>query len=216
MPTYTLELHGTKSMFDAKDADEARKLITRKLGNEGIDKATLIGPSGQVWPLWHTREEDGLVGWRYKDVTGATCQVYQHMNPKAGTLWAGNWQGIYDIDGLYMIAFDSTQFDYGDFALVGAVYYTLYTEDGEFDGGWFGYNELTTWEDFLDFVGVDPKDVHLIVRESDPRFDDIQEALEAGTYKAESPKSKGPKLKNRTTSANGRKPGKNTPGKRRR
>lgn len=67
----------------------------------------------------------------------------------------------------------------------------------------------------LDFVGVNPKDVHLIVKESDPRFDDIQEALEAGTYKAASPKSKSPKSKNRAVSANGRKSGKNTPGKRR-
>lgn len=202
MPTYTLEVYGTKSMFDAKNADEARKLITRKLGSESIDKATLIGPSGQVWPLWHTRKEDGLVGWRYKDVTGATCQVYPHMNPKAGTLWAGKWQGIYDIGGLYMVAFDSIQFDDGDFALVGAVYYTLYNEDGEFDGGWFGYDELATWEDFLDFVCVDPKDVHMVVKESDPRFDDIQEALEAGTYKAASPKSKSPKQKQKTAIPN--------------
>lgn len=202
MPEYTLDVFGERSMFIAKDADEARKRITRTLGNEGVDEATLIGPSGQMWSLWHTRNEDGLAGWRYKDASGATSRVYQHLNPRPGTLWAGKWQGIYDINGQYMIAFDSIQFDDNDFALVGAVYYTTYDENGEFDGGWFGYNELTTWEDFLDFVGVNPKDVHLIVRESDPRFDDIQEALEAGTYKAASPKSKSPKQKHKTTVPN--------------
>lgn len=202
MPEYTLDVFGNRSKFIAKDADEARKLITRTLGNEEVDEATLIGPSGQVWSLWHTRDEDGLAGWRYKDTSGATSRVYQHLNPKPGTLWAGKWQGIYDINGLYMVAFDSIQFDDNDFALVGAVYYTTYDENGEFDGGWFGYNELTTWEDFLDFVGVNPKDVHLIVKESDPRFDDIQEALEAGTYKDASPKSKSPKQKQKTTVPN--------------
>lgn len=216
MPEYTLDVFGERSMFIAKDADDARKRITRTLGNEGIDEATLIGPSGQVWSLWHTRNEDGLAGWRYKDASGATSRVYQHLNPKPGTLWAGKWQGIYDINGLYMVAFDSIQFEDEDFALVGAVYYTLYDDKGhDVDGGWFGYNELTTWEDFLDFAGVNPKNVRLIVKESDPRFDDIQEALEAGTYKAASPKSKSPKSKNRAVSANRRKPGKNTPGKRR-
>ena len=39
-----------------------------------------------------------------------------------------------------------------DFALVGAVYYAIYDDSGEIDGGWFGYDEDGTWKDFVRFV----------------------------------------------------------------
>ena len=195
MPQYILDVYGNKSFFDARDADEARKVIARKLGNEGVDEATIVGPSGQTWPIWHTHDEDGLAGWRYKDANGTVGKVYTNLAPRPGTLWAGGWHGIYDVKGLYLVAFDSSQFEDEDFALVGAVYYTLYDDQGrDVDGGWFGYNELTTWQDFLDFAGLNPRDLRLIVNGSDSRYYDIEEAIENGTFaKSESPKPRGSK-----------------------
>lgn len=218
MPRYTIDNGGTELFFDAPNADEARRRIARELGDNGIDRGTLIGPSGQSWQLYHTHNEDGLNGWRYRDSSGSANRVFPRQTPQPGTLWAGGWQGIYKLsNGRYLNAFDSEQFDDEDFALVGAVYYDIYGPDGQIDdGGWFGYSEDTKWSDFLAFasLGSTPR---LLVRESDPKYTDILDDIENGTYgKSESPKSKCNSCKGKPASGRSNSPKKGKPSKGRR
>ena len=190
MPKYTLESHRMSGEFEFPDAETARRGIAKVLGREGIDSGTVISSTGQRWTLEHDHRSDGLNGWMFSD--GKTRKrVYPKVIPRPGTLWAGGWQGIYDLGkGRMMNAFDSDQFEDEDFALVGAVYYAIYEDGDEVDGGWFGYYEDTTWNDFLQFANL--RNPRLVVKESEPRYTEILDMIEDGEYNASmnSPKRK--------------------------
>lgn len=217
MPQYTVDTGNNPLYFEASNADEARRSLALTLGENGIDNATLIGPSGQSWRIYHNHEQDGLNGWRSRDASGSVSRIFPVQTPHPGTLWAGGWQGIYKLsNGRYLNAFNSEQFEDGDFALVGAVYYDIYGSDGVIeDGGWYGYSEDMRWSDFLKFaeLGSTPR---LLAREGDAKYDDIVESIEEGTYgKSESPKPKCNSCKGASRSGRSNSPKKRKPAKRR-
>ena len=151
MPRYTLTYgyDGAEESFTAKDADDARRKAADRLGRElMIPEGTVTGPNGQTWELAHDGWTDGRNGW-----TSGGKNVFPKQTPRAGTLWKEPWTGIYEMDdGTFLMADESTEFSDEDFALVGAVYYAIYDDSGEIDGGWFGYDEDGTWKDFVRFV----------------------------------------------------------------
>lgn len=149
MPRYKLAYNGAEEAFTAKDAEHARRRAADRLGREMmIPEGTVTGPNGQTWGLSHDGRTDGRNGW-----TSGGKNVFPKQTPRPGTLWNDNWRGIYELnDGRFLMADESTDFFEEDFALVGAVYYAIYDESGRVDGGWFGFDEDGTWNDFVDFV----------------------------------------------------------------
>ena len=152
---YKLKIEGGITTIEARDADDARRKAAYKLSYDlQQSEGDLVGPTGQTWTLFYDFDQNGMAGWRYSDANGDIFEVYPGLRPRAGSLGASyDWHGLYLMDnGEILMADDSEQFESEDFFLLGAVYYSIYDETGEVDGGWFGYDERTMWRDFQDFV----------------------------------------------------------------
>lgn len=152
---YKLKIEGGITTIEARDAEDARRKAAYKLSYDlQLSKADLVGPTEQTWTLFYDFDQNGMAGWRYSDANGDIFEVYPGLRPRAGSLGASyDWHGLYLMDnGEILMADDSEQFESEDFFLLGAVYYSIYDETGEVDGGWFGYDERTMWRDFQDFV----------------------------------------------------------------
>ena len=171
--------------IEAKDAETARKLAARKLSYEGVAEGTLVGPSGQEWIMEYPGFLEGLSGWVYSTDEGdAPKRVFTSFNRPANALSKGDWYGIYEIDGgMLMRADDSYDFNDEDFSVLGAVYYAIYDDEGEVDGGWMGYDEESSWNDFVEFVeSANRKKVgRCVIRASDDSYDEAVDMLEEGT-----------------------------------
>ena len=152
---YKLKIEGGITTIEARDADDARRKAAYKLSYDlQQSEGDLVGPTEQTWTLFYDFDQNGMAGWRYSDANGDIFEVYPGLRPRAGSLGASyDWHGLYLMDnGEILMADDSEQFESEDFFLLGAVYYSIYDETGEVDGGWFGYDERTMWRDFQDFV----------------------------------------------------------------
>lgn len=152
---YKLKIEGGITTIEARDAEDARRKAAYKLSYDlQLSKADLVGPTEQTWTLFYDFDQNGMAGWRYSNANGDIFEVYPGLRPRAGSLGASyDWHGLYLMDnGEILMADDSEQFESEDFFLLGAVYYSIYDETGEVDGGWFGYDERTMWRDFQDFV----------------------------------------------------------------
>lgn len=152
---YKLKIEGGITTIEARDADDARRKAAYKLSCDlQQSEGDLVGPTEQTWTLFYDFDQNGMAGWRYSDANGDIFEVYPGLRPRAGSLGASyDWHGLYLMDnGEILMADDSEQFESEDFFLLGAVYYSIYDETGEVDGGWFGYDERTMWRDFQDFV----------------------------------------------------------------
>lgn len=152
---YKLKIEGGITTIEARDAEDARRKAAYKLSYDlQQSEGDLVGPTGQTWTLFYDFDQNGMAGWRYSDANGDIFEVYPGLRPRAGSLGASyDWHGLYLMDtGEILMADDSEQFESEDFFLLGAVYYSIYDETGEVDGGWFGYDERTMWRDFQDFV----------------------------------------------------------------
>ena len=181
MPRYVLTYKDNEEAFTAKDADDARRKAADRLGLElTIPEGTVTGPNGQTWELSYDSFLDGRNGWTY---SGGN-KVFPKQVPVPGTLWNDRWAGIYELDdGSFLMADESEDFNSEDFALLGAVYYAIYDETGEVDGGWYGYDDDATWKDFVKFVS----EAHNVrvgrrIRDADRAgFYDVVSMLEEGT-----------------------------------
>ena len=152
---YKLKIEGGITTIEARDAEDARRKAAYKLSYDlQQSEGDLVGPTEQTWTLFYDFDQNGMAGWRYSDANGDIFEVYPGLRPRAGSLGASyDWHGLYLMDtGEILMADDSEQFESEDFFLLGAVYYSIYDETGEVDGGWFGYDERTMWRDFQDFV----------------------------------------------------------------
>ena len=180
MPRYVLTYNGNEESFTAKDADDARRKAADRLGRElSISDGTVTGPNGQSWELSHDTFLDGRNGWTY---SGGN-RVFPTQRPRPGTLWNDDWAGIYELDdGTFLMADESEDFNDEDFALLGAVYYAIYDETGEVDGGWYGYSEDATWKDFVGFVLMaNHAKVGRCIRKASDGMYGIVDMLEEGT-----------------------------------
>ena len=182
MPAYTLDMGGTTVDIKAKDAADARGKAAKLMAGEGCRRAELAGPNGNVWEIFYEGFGLGKSGWMYSDGK-ATESVFPKQTPKAGTLLVDEWQGIYELDnGMFLMADESQDYLHEDFATVGAINYQIYDEEGEFEGGWYGYDEDTKWGDFKKFVALDngPRIGRRIKKGTDDDFYDIVDLLEEG------------------------------------
>ena len=184
MPTYALVYESVPDTeIQAKDADAARRTIADYMGVNGIREQAVRGPNGHVWRIFYDGFVEGRSGWRYTD--GKTTRpVFPALTPRPGTLWGDNWQGIYELsDGRFLMADNSEEFTDEDFAVVGAIYYSIYDESGEVDGGWYGYDEDAKWSDFKRFVsrGNGPTIGRCIWKGSVDGFYDVVDMLEDGS-----------------------------------
>lgn len=182
MASYILD--GVGKTFDASDADAARKKAADLLSELGIDSGTLSGPSGQRWMLAYEGFLQGLSGWTYRTESDTVPKkVYRSLPHPRNALSDEDWTGVYELDdGRFLMADVSEDYNTEDFSVLGAVYYNIYDDDGEVDGGWLGYDESGTWEDFVGFVrsGNGPRIVRCIKRGADDGFYDVVDMLEEG------------------------------------
>ena len=183
---YKLKIEGGITTIEARDADDARRKAAYKLSYDlQQSEGDLVGPTGQTWTLFYDFDQNGMAGWRYSDANGDIFEVYPGLRPRAGSLGASyDWHGLYLMDnGEILMADDSEQFESEDFFLLGAVYYSIYDETGEVDGGWFGYDERTMWRDFQDFVASanQGKVGRRVISGDDDDFFEVISMLDDGT-----------------------------------
>ena len=183
---YKLKIEGGITTIEARDAEDARRKAAYKLSYDlQQSEGDLVGPTGQTWTLFYDFDQNGMAGWRYSDANGDIFEVYPGLRPRAGSLGASyDWHGLYLMDnGEILMADDSEQFESEDFFLLGAVYYSIYDETGEVDGGWFGYDERTMWRDFQDFVASanQGKVGRRVMSGDDDDFFEVISMLEDGT-----------------------------------
>ena len=183
---YKLKIEGGITTIEARDAEDARRKAAYKLSYDlQQSEGDLVGPTGQTWTLFYDFDQNGMAGWRYSDANGDVFEVYPGLRPRAGSLGASyDWHGLYLMDtGEILMADDSEQFESEDFFLLGAVYYSIYDETGEVDGGWFGYDERTMWRDFQDFVASanQGKVGRRVMSGDDDDFFEVISMLEDGT-----------------------------------
>lgn len=183
---YKLKIEGGITTIEARDAEDARRKAAYKLSYDlQQSEGDLVGPTGQTWTLFYDFDQNGMAGWRYSDANGDIFEVYPGLRPRAGSLGTSyDWHGLYLMDnGEILMADDSEQFESEDFFLLGAVYYSIYDETGEVDGGWFGYDERTMWRDFQDFVASanQGKVGRRVMSGDDDDFFEVISMLEDGT-----------------------------------
>lgn len=184
MGTYILENEYTELPIDAKDAETARQQAVIELSGLGSDSGSLTGPNGQEWILAYEGFLQGLSGWTYCTESDPTPKrVYRSFPHPKNALADEDWTGIYELaDGTFLMADVSENYNDEDFSVLGAVYYNIYDSEGELDGGWFGYDELGTWQDFEKSIGAikGRRIVRCLKKGTDGGFDDILDLLEEG------------------------------------
>ncbi len=154
MTAYTLDTGREPGVIQAKDAADARRKAAEYMASNEVREADLVGPNGHVWRIFYEGFAEGKAGWMYSDGDGER-NVFPAQSARPGTLYADNWTGVYELDdGRFLMADESEEFTDEDFAVIGAVYYNIYDESGEVDGGWYGYDEDATWKDFVKFVAA--------------------------------------------------------------
>ena len=217
MGRYVLKYYSTELPIDAKDAETARKMAVAKLSNVHSDSGRLTGPNGQVWILVYEGFLLGMSGWTYHTESDPTPKkVYRSLPHPRNALADEDWVGIYELaDGTFLMADVSEDYNNEDFSVLGAVYYNIYDESGEVDGGWFGYDEFGTWEDFVEFVrsANGRSIVRCVWKGSQEGFYQLVEMLEEGATpeevyevcgvrprSASKKKSNGPRTKPKTKS----------------
>ena len=216
---YKLKIEGGIATIEARDAEDARRKAAYKLSYDlQQSEGDLVGPTGQTWTLFYDFDQNGMAGWRYSDANGDIFEVYPGLRPRAGSLGASyDWHGLYLMDnGEILMADDSEQFESEDFFLLGAVYYSIYDETGEVDGGWFGYDERTMWRDFQDFVASanQGKVGRRVMSGDDDDFFEVISMLDDGTPFEEIEAEYGLRLRELKKKSNRRAPAKGKPASR--
>lgn len=184
MGRYVLENEYTELPIDAKDAETARKLAVVELSNLESDSGTLTGPNGQVWILIYEGFLMGMSGWTYHTDSDPTPKkVYRSFPHPRNALADEDWVGVYELaDGTFLVADVSENYNDEDFSVLGAIYYNIYDSEGEVDGGWFGYDEFGTWQDFEKSIGSikNRRIVRCLWKGSQEGFFQIVDMLEGG------------------------------------
>ena len=153
MPTYVLTYGGGSAEIPASDAGEARAIACKELAYIGFfDKGRLSTADGKrSWDLWYdyNGSRGGIYDWMYSEGSWSAKHVQPCSRPKAGTLGAGGWQGLWLMtDGSIADAqWGDTDSETTLYA-IGTVYGNVYGPDGGVDDDlFFPFDESDRMDD---------------------------------------------------------------------
>ena len=191
MPTYVLTYDGGSAEIPAQDAASARVAACKELAYIGfIDEGTLSTADGKrSWDLWfdHDGYRGGIFDWWYSENGGPAKQVRPYTRPRAGTLGADGWQGLWLMtDGSIADAqWGDTDSETTLYA-IGTVYGDVYEpEGGGNDDLFFPFDEVDTIDDVYCSAVLYRGFERLLIPVKSPDYRKAVDMLEDGATPAE-------------------------------